>query len=38
VVGVDGWVGEQPHKSGRRRDGIRVPGRGDLGKGITFEM
>jgi hypothetical protein len=33
---VDGWVGEHPHRSRRRGNGIGLS-RG-MGKGITFEM
>jgi hypothetical protein len=37
-VGVGGWVGEHPHRSRGREDGIGGFQRGNLEKGITFEM
>jgi hypothetical protein len=38
-LGVSGWVGEHPHRSRGREDGIgSLLERGKLGKGITLEM
>ena len=37
-VGVGGWVGEHPHRSREREDGIVVFRRKKTGKEITFEM
>ena len=37
-TGVDGWIGEHPHRSGWGCVDGEFSGRGELRKGITFEV